>query len=248
MNNLETIKKEIFRLFDLSDRLTNFENTYKTNNSNKLKKILIKNNLNYDYYKNKICITINNKNLSYSLNDNKMSLNISNCEYDPFMTRFVSNKQEEIFNLLINDIKLDFKSKGEIFNAFKKYLTKKNIDIKQVYLKKIKQLSSVETRISNNIYKFNNALVDEYIIEVGKTYTENIYIRTGYYKNRTPIEYLKIIKENRKTYQVEYKIKSNKKIINKRINKDKILDFYNIKNKTKFDFRNEYNELKNDMG
>jgi hypothetical protein len=238
MNN---IKKEIFRLFDLDKRLDRLVRTHENNNHNKLTLFLKKKKLNYDYNRNNICITIGDRDLIYELNNNnKMTLKIKKCDNHPFITYFVSKKQESKFNELINNIKIDFNIKGEIFNAFKKYLT--STDIKSLYFKKIKQ-PNFDSRIEDMIEKYNKFLEKE--IKIGKTYTKNIKIEKGYYKQTHKLKYLKLIKENKKTYQVEYEFVNNGKIINKRIPKKEFINFFDIKKKTKYDFKYEYDKLVN---
>jgi len=241
MNKKEKITKEIFRLYKLSDRLNALKNRYENNVERTIRLFLKKKGLEFNNYSDNCIITVGEKEILYTLDGEKMSLKIRNCEHQsPFVKSFVSNIQAKKFESKIQDIKKDFKSKGEIYQVFKDYLIKKSRNIETIYLQKINK-KFFNHRIDAEINKYNKLIENEVVkIEIGKTYTENIVAAVGYYRTLERLSYLKLIKKNKKTYQVEYKFENSGKVVNKRVYHEKFKDFFHIDYKRAYEFKDEY--------
>ena len=238
VNKIDKIEKEIYRLMNLEKNFKIFLKKYTDDNNLKIEKTLKKLNYKYDSsYRNSIII--GNKECNFYLDENgKMVVKIKKCERDPFVKTFFSDKQEQKFNNKIQEIKTDFRNKGVLYTTMKNYLIKK--ENKPEYIKNSKEIS-LKDRIDKLINKYNKIKENELIgtIKVGHTYTENI-ILNGYYSKK--LSYLKIIKENPKTYQVEYKIESNNKVVKKRINKEKIREMFDYEWKGYYYFYDKLDE------
>jgi len=254
----ENIKNEIFRLISLKKKFNKVDIFIKNSVKNKLTNLIKKNGYDYSYgFQNKIHLEIGNKEIYYILKDGKMSLKISNCErHHPFVTEFYSKKQEEKFKNEINKIKQDFKNKGELYSAFKTFLHKNENDLESSYFEERQRFSH---RIDKHVDKYNKILQNELVnIEAGKTYygdietnkkpiLYNLFAKYGYWQYRKRLDYLTIIKENPKTYQVEYKIYENGKIIKKRMQKNDVLEMFNVETKGTYDFEEEYKKINDAM-
>lgn len=240
----EKIQKEIFRLIRLKDEFENFKRLYSDNNYQKLVRFLKSENLKYRIYSNDTYIILGNKVCIYSLNDDgSLSLKITNCSHSRFVQEFYSKKQDERFNDKIKELKLDFKNKGNIYSAFKKFHLKEKNEPTSIKSNQI----PLSHRIDKNIKKYNKIIEKEIhgVIAVGKTYTKNIELRKGYYSYPKKLDYLKIVKENPKTYQIEYKFNSEDKVINKRMDKEKVQNIFVTPRKGLYEFREELNNLNN---
>jgi len=254
----ESIKNEIFRLISLEQRYNTVSNFISNSRKNKLTNLIKKKGYDYSYgFQNKIHLEIGNKEIYYILDNNKMSLKISSCEkHHPFVTEFYSKKQEERFKQEINKIKQDFRDKGILYSAFKKFLHQKSNDFENTYFQDRQRFSH---RIDKQVDKYNKILEQELvIIEAGKTYygdvdkynkpkLYNLFAKYGYWQYRKRLDYLKIIKENPKTYQVEYKIHENGKVITKRMYKDDVIEMFNFDRKRSYEFEEEYKKLNDAM-
>ncbi len=243
---IDNIQNEIYRLLRLEKKFDSFVNDYLNNNRKKLKKTLKSINYNFDSYDKNVYIHIGQFQCYYSLNENnKLSLKVSNCERDhTFVKTFYSNNQETRFKEKITELKFDFKNKGEISSTIKKFLLKNRNTPK--YIKNTLE-KTIKERLNDNIDKYNKAIKirNHGSIKVGKKFIGDLRISQGYWQYTKKLDYLKIIKENPKTYQVEYKLNESGKIIKKRVYKEDIEDFFNIETKSEYDFRQDLRESEN---
>jgi len=211
----ESLKKEIKRLVDIEKIITDKYSSIKN-----IRRLKIKKEIPYIkyIYSDNIIVSIGEKDIYYIKDNKNITFKIKSCKSPFIKKQLYSHKQMLIFEHEILKFKNDFKSRGKYYQIVKKHFSLKNID------------SDIDKKINKLLKKLND--IEDDII-VGNEY-DGVKIKKGYYYYNTT--YFKVLKENNKTYNIEYMLKNDKKMINKRINKkilsrlinNKVYNKYNI--------------------
>lgn len=235
--SLEKIEQEIFRLINSEDKYNLSYNRTKNLIFDNLKTKIDK--YKYKSYDDDVTLSFGEMYLVYVLEKDNLKLKIQKCDTYPGVKTHISLKVKKELENEIIALKNDFRSKGEIYTSIKKYLKTKN------RLQGFK--STLKKKLLVEVDNYQNIINNSIQIEVGKTYTEDIYVTHGHYHNIKPVNFLKIIKENPKTYQIQYEFEIEKyvdgeyieetKCVNVRRKKEDVINMFRIKKFHISDFR-----------